>query len=70
MELLDGKIVKKEVLESLKKDLSKIDRPLGLAVLQVGDDEASNVYIGQKNKMADELGFDFRHFRLDENIPD
>lgn len=70
MELLDGKIVKKEVLESLKKDLSKIDRPLGLAVLQVGDDEASNVYIGQKNKMADELGFDFRHFRLDENIPE
>lgn len=68
MELLDGKLVKKELMEEIKNALQDIERPLGLAVLQVGDDEASNVYIGQKNKMAKELGFDFRHFKLDENI--
>ncbi len=68
MELLDGKMVKKKVLENLKKDLENIERPLGLAVIQIGEDEASNVYVRQKEKMASDLGMDFRHIRFPEEI--
>lgn len=68
MELLDGKVVKQKVLEEVKELVSNLERPLGLAVVQVGDDEASKVYVRQKEKMAGDLGFDFRHIKLPENV--
>ncbi len=68
MELLDGKVVKQKVLEEVKELVSNLERPLGLAVVQVGDDEASKVYVRQKEKMAGDLGFDFRHVKLPENV--
>ena len=46
MELLDGKRVKKEILEELKQELLSIPRPLGLTVIQVGENPASKVYVG------------------------
>ena len=68
MELLDGKKVKLEILENLKKDLENFERKLGLVVVEVGDDPASLVYVAQKEKMAIELGYNFNHIKLDENI--
>ena len=68
MELLDGKIVKKEVLEEVKQLVKDLERPLGLTVIQVGEDEASKVYVRQKEKMAEELGFSFNHIKLKEDV--
>ena len=68
MELLDGKKVKLEILENLKKDLENFERKLGLVVVEVGDDPASLVYVGQKEKMASELDYNFNHIKLDENV--
>ena len=68
MEILDGKRVKLEILEKLKKDISCIDRKLGLVVIQVGDDPASNVYVNQKKKMAEMVGFNFQHLSFPDNI--
>ena len=68
MILLDGKEVKLKVLEELKEKLTKLDRNLGLVVIQVGNDPASNVYVKQKNKMAENLGYNFNHINLDSNI--
>ena len=63
MKLLDGKIVKKEVLEKLRERISILDRPLGLVVIQVGEDPASVVYVRQKEKMAANMGFNFKHIK-------
>lgn len=68
MELLDGKVVKDKLLEDLKDKINKLDTKLGLTVIQVGEDPASSVYVRQKNKMAENLGFNFNHIKLDENI--
>ena len=68
MELLDGKVVKKKILNDLKEEVSKLKRKPGLVVIQVGDDPASNVYVGQKEKMANEIGYKYEHIKLDENI--
>ena len=68
MILLDGRVVKQKVLEELKEITSKLDTKLGLAVIQVGEDEASKVYVRQKEKMANELGFNFIHKKLNENV--
>ncbi len=68
MELLDGKVVKKKVLENLKEEIKSLERPLGLVVIQVGEDEASKVYVRQKEKMAKELGYKFEHIKLPDTV--
>lgn len=68
MQILDGKEVKRIKLEELKKEVLKLDRPLGLTVIQVGDDSASNIYVKQKSKMANNLEFNFNHIKLEENV--
>ena len=68
MELLDGKIVKQKVLEEVKGLTEGLDERLGLAVVQVGEDEASKVYVRQKEKMANELNYNFVHTKLSEDV--
>lgn len=68
MKLLDGKIVKKTVLAELKEKVSKEKRPLDLVVIQVGEDPASVVYVRQKAKMAEKVGFNFNHVKLDSSV--
>ena len=68
MELLDGKIVKQKVLEEVRELAEKENVKLGLAVVQVGDDEASKVYVGQKEKMANALNFNFIHQKLSADV--
>lgn len=68
MRILDGREVKRIKLEELKNKISRLDRALGLVVIQIGNDPASNIYVKQKSKMALELGFNFRHIKLEENV--
>lgn len=68
MRILDGREVKRIKLEELKDKVSKLDRALGLVVIQIGNDPASNIYVKQKSKMALELGFNFSHVKLEENV--
>ena len=51
MEILNGRELKKKQLEQLKEKLLKLQQPLGFAVIQVGHNEASNVYIRQKQNI-------------------
>ena len=68
MELLDGKKIKKERIEELKKEIANLDRKPGIAVIQIGNDPASCVYVGNKEKTALNLGCYFKHVKLEENI--
>jgi methylenetetrahydrofolate dehydrogenase (NADP+)/methenyltetrahydrofolate cyclohydrolase len=54
--VLDGKIVSAEVVASLGPRMAALSRPPGLAVVLVGDDPASAVYVRYKSKMATRLG--------------
>lgn len=65
MELLDGKKLKLEILDELKKEVELIDIKPTLCVIQIGDDEASNIYINQKRKMCDYIGYNFIHKKFD-----
>ena len=68
MELLKGKEIKLKILNELKEELSKVKESIKLVVIQVGNDEASNVYAKQKEKMANDLGYDFVHLKLNKSI--
>lgn len=63
--ILDGKMVKTEILDELRDKVSKLDIKPKLVVIQVGNDEASNVYIRQKCKMCEYIGYEYEHIKLD-----
>ena len=58
--LLDGKALAKKIQSELKERIAtlqaKIGRPPGLAVLMVGDNPASAVYVRNKEKACQRLG--------------
>ena len=65
--ILDGNTVSKAVQEKIKGDLAglKQDGILpGLAVVLVGDDPASKIYVGRKKKACESLGFYSEEHRL------
>lgn len=66
--LLDGKVVKQHIMEELKNKVKDLNAAPGLSVIQVGEDPASSVYIKQKNKMSQELGYNFSHIKMNENV--
>ena len=66
MTILDGKKLKTEILEDLKQTVSKLDKKPSLAVIQIGNDEASNVYIKQKENMCIFVGYKFNHIKLED----
>lgn len=65
---MKGKELRDELLVHLKEKVNDLPRPLGLAVIQVGEDEASKVYVHQKEKLAQELGYQFVHKLFREDI--
>ena len=64
---IDGRDLKERKLNDLKNKLDVLGSQLGLAVLQVGEDEASKVYIRQKENAANSLGYTYihKHFPVD-----
>lgn len=66
--IMDGKSLKGEILSGLAEEVKALDKVPTLCVIQVGDDEASNVYINQKRKMCSEIGYNFIHEKYDDSI--
>lgn len=66
--IMDGKALKGEILSVLAEEVKSLDKVPTLCVIQVGDDEASNVYINQKRKMCNEIGYNFIHEKYDDSI--
>ena len=54
--ILDGKRVRDEILEELKPRIANLARKPGLVVVLVGNNPASEVYVGSKVKTCAELG--------------
>lgn len=68
MELLDGRIIKEKIFADLKPKIRELDKKLGFTVIQIGNNNASDIYIKQKRKMALELGYVFNCIKLDSDI--
>ena len=70
--LLKGKPVAEKIFADIKKDLTdwkkKAYRPPSLTVILVGDDPASQVYVGHKTKACHDLDFKSELIQLPQNI--
>lgn len=67
MELLDGKGLAKNIREELKSDVENLKKKginPKLAVIMVGDDKASAVYVKNKSKACNEIGVEYEEFLL------
>lgn len=66
--LIDGKAIAKQLRDSVKEKVNlrihNGQRVPGLAVILVGSDPASEVYVGSKRKACEEVGFVSRSYDL------
>ncbi len=70
MNIIDGKAVSKAVRERVAAETTKLKKTgitPGLAVIIVGEDPASQVYVRNKEKACEEVGFYSEKFALPEN---
>ena len=70
MEILDGKKISAKVRKDLKLEVDNLKKEgikPKLAVIMVGDNLASKVYIRNKNKACEEIGVEYEEFLLDED---
>jgi len=66
MNIINGKQIQEQKLKFISKNISKIKDTLKLVVIQVGDNEASNVYIKNKQKICEKVGILFEHIKYDK----
>ncbi len=69
MEIIDGKELAKAIRENLKEEIIELKKKNifpKLAVIMVGDDKASAVYVRNKSKACNELGVEYEEFLLNE----
>lgn len=68
MQILDGKGLADKITENLKAEVSKLEKKPKLAVILVGNNPASEIYVRNKEKRALEIGFESLVLPLPEDI--
>ncbi len=67
MTVLDGKKIARDIRMRLKKDIQRSGITPGLVAILVGDDPASHIYVGLKEKAAKEVGVHFERIELPDD---
>ena len=70
MQIIDGKNLAKKVKDELREEVKRL-KEFGinpkLAVILVGEDPASKVYVRNKSKACENVGIEFEEHILEEN---
>ena len=66
--IIDGVGASLTLKNNIKKEISKDNLTPSLAVIQVGDNKASNIYVRNKQKACEEVGISFNHIKLPDTI--
>ena len=65
--ILDGKKTSELIVKKVAKEVTSLPEPLTLAIILVGNNPASQVYVKNKIKACNEAGIGVKDYRLDEN---
>ena len=68
LQILDGKTLGKEIQEEIRLEVEKLDKKPHLAVVLVGEDSASKIYVNTKNRTCERLGFKSTVINLPETV--
>ena len=66
--IIDGKKIADKILNGLKSKIKNMKEKPGLALVLVGNNPASEIYVNFKEKTCKEIGFYCERFNLDKNI--
>ena len=66
--ILNGKELSEKILGNLKKKVKKSKLKLRLAVIQVGENSVSQIFINQKKKACEKTGINFKLFKFPAKI--
>ena len=69
-QIIDGKEIAAQLKETIKQDVEALNaegKKVGLAVILVGDDPASQVYVGSKIKACEAVGITSTEHRMSDN---
>lgn len=66
--IIDGKVVSEKIRTEIKNMIKEEKITPTLAVIQIGDNKASNVYVRNKKKACEEAGIKFEHVKFNETI--
>ncbi|MDE6529811.1 MAG: bifunctional methylenetetrahydrofolate dehydrogenase/methenyltetrahydrofolate cyclohydrolase FolD [Lachnospiraceae bacterium] len=69
--VIDGKKISQEIKEELKEQVTALreeGKEIALAVIQVGEDPASSVYVGNKKKACAYIGIRSESYELPETV--
>ena len=66
--IIDGKKIANEILEDLKSKTKDLKNKPSLAVILANDNPASEIYVKNKKKKCEELGFNSEIFRFDRQV--
>lgn len=67
-EILNGNVLAKNIREKAATRISHLPHPPGLAVLLVGDNPASHLYVGLKERAAKDVGIYIEKFLFDADV--
>jgi len=67
--IIDGKAIAKEIRQKIKKQITDKNLNPNLAVILVGENPASKLYVNLKKKACEEVGIEFHEYLLDNDIP-
>lgn len=68
MFLMDGLKVSNEIITDIKDEIENKKLKIGFAIIWIGNDEASSIYVRNKIKKCEYVGVNAELFHLDENI--
>ena len=66
--IIDGKKVAEKFLIDINKKIKESKKKPGLAIVLVGKNPASEIYVNFKEKKAKEVGLYFERYNLDEDV--
>lgn len=66
-QIIDGKAISAQIRAEISAEVAGMERKPGLAVIIVGEDPASKIYVRNKKKACEEVGFYSEVYELPEN---
>lgn len=66
--IIDGIKISTQIRKEIKETISESKITPALAVIQVGDNKASSIYIKNKKKACEEVGIKFEHIKFNDTI--
>lgn len=66
--ILDGKKVSNEIIENIKERINSINKDINFAIIWIGNDQASEIYVNNKIKKCNYVGITANLYHFDNDV--